>query len=86
MDTANFAARDETVLASGEDCRHLRIEPVDQGVLVRAGIGSERLGCIDQDLVGVGPEQRDGLLDELSERHRVFGFLVGVNSSRAGYE
>src|ERR1700730_8501115 len=69
------ACRD-SVSPPGEDCRHLRIEAVDQAVFVWAGVASKRLGGIDQDLVGVGPEHRDGLFDELLERHRLFGLLA----------
>jgi hypothetical protein len=55
-------------LASREDCHHLGVETFDQAVLVTAGVGPERLGRVDQDLVGVGAEHRDGLVDELLQR------------------
>jgi hypothetical protein len=44
--------------------RHIFIEVVDKGVLVRTGVGPEGFGAFDQDFIGIGRESRYGLRDE----------------------
>src|ERR1700761_6490931 len=71
---AKAPGRLHSVLA--EERHDLLIEALDEAMLVGAGIGAERLGALDQDLVGIAAERDHGLGDELVERHGLLGLAA----------